>query len=47
MLDGENSASQASIYYSTDTAYSDFAKLAGVIGEDSTKKQLALLSEKH
>lgn len=40
MLDGENSASQASIYYSIGTAYSDFADLAGVSGEESIKKQL-------
>lgn len=40
MLDGENSASQASIYYSIGTAYSDFSELAEVSGEESIKKQL-------
>lgn len=40
MLDNENSASQASIYYSIGTAYSNFSELRGVSGEASIKKQL-------
>ena len=40
MLDNENSASQASIYYSIGTAHGDFSELAGVSGDASIKKQL-------
>lgn len=40
ILDSENSASQASVYYSMGTAYSDYAELAGASGEASIKKQL-------
>ena len=40
ILDSENHASQASIYYSMGTAYGDYAELAGVSGEEPIKKQL-------
>jgi len=40
VLDGENSASQAMIYYSLGTAYDDFAKLTGNRNEEAFQKIL-------
>lgn len=40
LLKTENPASQAQLYYSIGTVYSDFSKLKGIADEDSVKKQL-------
>ena len=40
MLCDENAASQAQLYYSMGTVYSDFAKFKGISTEKSTEKQL-------